>query len=38
MQEINETVGALFPHTAPTPPSRTKISKLKGRNNGDSMR
>merc|ERR550539_2002712 len=31
MQEINDTVEALFPQTAPTPPPRQKIAKLRGK-------
>ena len=38
LQEINETMEAHFPSTAPTPPSRKKISKLTRRNNGDLIR
>ena len=28
-REINDTVEALFPHSAPTPPPRHKISRLR---------
>ena len=33
--EISETVESLFPQTAPTPPSRDKISKLTTSLTGD---
>ena len=38
MQEINDTVEALFPQTAPTPPPRQKIAKLRGKSRKNSAR
>ena len=38
MQEINDTVESLFPQTAPTPPPRQKIAKLRGKSRKNSAR
>ena len=38
IQEINDTVESLFPQTAPTPPPRQKIAKLRGKSRKNSAR